>query len=90
MNAAGGRKMRIVKFNLPDTAVWNPWFGIGRFIQDLDDDEYSKMLCVESGRYGKPIVLKPGETYEAKAILQVKTNAWCLQLLHMKFYIFIF
>lgn len=69
-NVVGCRKMRVQKFNLPDTVVWNPWVDRAREMSDFGDDEYPNMVCVESGRVSTPVLLPPGVLYEATQILQ--------------------
>ncbi|XP_075976403.1 uncharacterized protein LOC142976752 [Anticarsia gemmatalis] len=70
-NVVSGRKMRIQKYNFPDTVIWNPWAEYAKEIPDFGDDEFPNMVCVEAGRVAAPIVLLPGTAFEASQILQV-------------------
>ncbi|CAH0727569.1 unnamed protein product, partial [Brenthis ino] len=70
-NVVSGRKMRIQKYNFPDTVIWNPWSEFAKEIPDFGDDEFPNMVCVEAGRVAAPIVLLPGTAFEASQILQV-------------------
>ncbi|XP_026758981.1 uncharacterized protein LOC113518316 [Galleria mellonella] len=70
-NVVSGRKMRIQKYNFPDTVIWNPWADYAKEIPDFGDDEFPNMVCVEAGRVAAPIVLLPGTAFEASQILQV-------------------
>ncbi|KAL0278928.1 UNVERIFIED_CONTAM: hypothetical protein PYX00_000605 [Menopon gallinae] len=70
-NVVSGRKMRIQKYNFPDTVIWNPWIDKAKEIQDFGDDEYPNMVCVESGHVSSPVILLPGTAFEASQILQV-------------------
>ncbi|KAM3967771.1 uncharacterized protein ACR2FA_011312 [Aphomia sociella] len=70
-NVVSGRKMRIQKYNFPDTVIWNPWTEYAKEIPDFGDDEFPNMVCVEAGRVAAPIVLLPGTAFEASQILQV-------------------
>ncbi|KAJ8735816.1 hypothetical protein PYW07_007436 [Mythimna separata] len=70
-NVVSGRKMRIQKYNFPDTVIWNPWSEYAKEIPDFGDDEFPNMVCVEAGRVATPIVLLPGTAFEASQILQV-------------------
>ncbi|KAK4015022.1 glucose-6-phosphate 1-epimerase isoform X1 [Daphnia magna] len=70
-NVVSNRKMRIQKYNFPDTVVWNPWVEKAREIQDFGDDEYPNMICVEAGHVSEPVILLPGNAFEASEILQV-------------------
>ncbi|KYN20465.1 Glucose-6-phosphate 1-epimerase [Trachymyrmex cornetzi] len=69
-NVVSGRKMRVQKYNFPDTVVWNPWQEKARDIPDFGDDEFPNMICVESGHVSSPVVLLPGTAFEASQILQ--------------------
>ncbi|KAI5693045.1 hypothetical protein M8J76_006474 [Diaphorina citri] len=69
-NVVSGRKMRLQKYNFPDTVIWNPW-DTGRDMKDFGDDEYPNMICVEAGHVTSPVLLHPGTTFEASQILQV-------------------
>lgn len=70
-NVVSGRKMRVQKYNFPDTVVWNPWQEKARDIPDFGDDEFPNMICVESGHVSSPVILLPGTAFEASQILQV-------------------
>ncbi|KAK0096546.1 hypothetical protein PV326_005202 [Microctonus aethiopoides] len=69
-NVVSGRKMRVQKYNFPDTVVWNPWQEKARDIPDFGDDEFPNMICVESGHVSSPVILLPGTAFEASQILQ--------------------
>lgn len=70
-NVVSGRKMRVQKYNFPDTVIWNPWLDKARDIPDFGDDEFPNMICVESGHVSSPVILLPGTAFEASQILQV-------------------
>jgi len=70
-NVVSGRKMRIQKFNLPDTVVWNPWEQKAKEIADFGDEEFPNMICVEAGNVSTGIILPPNTVFEASQILQV-------------------
>lgn len=65
------RTFQIRKQGLPDVAVWNPWEKKAKALQDLGDDEYKKMLCVDGAAIEKPITLKPDEEWSAQLELSV-------------------
>ena len=57
------RKIRIEKEGSLSTVVWNPWIAKAQQMQDFGNEEYLKMVCVESGNVGtNKITLAPGET----------------------------
>ena len=70
-NVVSGRKMRVQKYNFPDTVIWNPWIEGAKEIADFGDDEYPNMVCLEAGHVSAPVILLPGTAYEASQILQV-------------------
>lgn len=70
-NVVSGRKMRIQKYNFPDTVIWNPWVERAKQMTDFGDDEYPNMICVEAGHVSSPVILLPGTAFEASQILQV-------------------
>ncbi|KAF5275504.1 hypothetical protein FQA39_LY18635 [Lamprigera yunnana] len=70
-NVVSGRKMRIQKYNFPDTVIWNPWIDHAKDMADFGDDEYPNMVCVEAGHVSSPVILLPGTAFEASQILQV-------------------
>ncbi|KAG8327291.1 hypothetical protein J6590_022714 [Homalodisca vitripennis] len=70
-NVVSGRKMRIQKYNFPDTVIWNPWVEQSKDLSDFGDEEFPNMVCVEAGHVSSPVVLLPGTAFEASQILQV-------------------
>uniref|UniRef100_A0A2S2NHD2 glucose-6-phosphate 1-epimerase n=1 Tax=Schizaphis graminum TaxID=13262 RepID=A0A2S2NHD2_SCHGA len=70
-NVVSGRKMKMIKYNMPDTVVWNPWDVTSSTMSDFGEDEYPNMICVEAGIVITPITLNPNNTYEGTIILQV-------------------
>ncbi|HWW01568.1 MAG TPA: D-hexose-6-phosphate mutarotase [Candidatus Acidoferrum sp.] len=44
-----GRKIRIAKRGSISTVVWNPWIAKAQQMPDFGNDEYQRMVCVESG-----------------------------------------
>lgn len=57
------RKIRVEKQSSLSTVVWNPWIAKAQQMPDFGNDEYQRMVCVESGNVGpNQIVLPPGES----------------------------
>jgi D-hexose-6-phosphate mutarotase len=49
INDAGNkRKVVVAKENSDTTVVWNPWIAKAKAMADFGDDEWPKMLCVET------------------------------------------
>jgi glucose-6-phosphate 1-epimerase len=63
--------MRVQKYNLPDTVVWNPWDSKAKEMEDFGDDEFPNMICVNAGQVSTPVTLLAGQAFEASLILQV-------------------
>ncbi|EJT73915.1 hypothetical protein GGTG_07769 [Gaeumannomyces tritici R3-111a-1] len=62
----GGRKVfEVVRDNLDDVVVWNPWDAKAESIGDFaPKDGYHKMLCVEAGAVRGWQTLEPGDALE--------------------------
>lgn len=58
-----GRKIRIEKQGSNSTVVWNPWVGRSQQMPDFGNDEYQRMVCVETGNVSaNEITLAPGRS----------------------------
>ena len=72
---AGKRRLRIGKRGSATTVVWNPWTERARALPDLGDDEWSRMVCVETANTGDDAVtLAPGARHKMAAILSCETS----------------
>jgi D-hexose-6-phosphate mutarotase len=71
-----GRIIRVEKENSASTVVWNPWIKKSQQMPDFGNEEYQKMVCVESGNVGSnKIVLPPGKTSRLKVTLSSAPEA---------------
>lgn len=70
-DAVGAKTLSVMKSNLPDAVVWNPWVDKSAATGDLGDEEYTRFLCVEAAAIGTPVTLPPGETWDCFQILDV-------------------
>ena len=62
IDRALGRTIFVEKEGSASTVVWNPWIAKSRAMHDFGDDEYLRMICVESGNVGpNGITLPSGE-----------------------------
>lgn len=58
-----GRRISVEKHGSASTVVWNPWIAKAHQMPDFGNDEYVKMICVQSGNVGpNRITLLPGQT----------------------------
>lgn len=64
------RKIRIEKSGSNSTVVWNPWIDKSIRMPDFGDEEYLRMVCVESGNVGtNKITLPAGGRSVLKVVL---------------------
>jgi len=65
-----GRVIRVVKKHSASTVVWNPWIAKAQQMPDFGNDEYQRMVCVESGNVNmNKVVLGPGKSSKMKVKL---------------------
>ena len=63
LDAGLKRKIRLDKHASLSTIVWNPWIAKAQQMPDFGNEEYERMICVESGNVSSnQIRLPPGET----------------------------
>lgn len=63
------RAIRIQSEGSRSAVVWNPWIRVCQQKADLAEDDYQKMLCIETANAGDDIItLVAGESYTLKAI----------------------
>ena len=54
----------VAKENSNNTVVWNPWIDKAKAMADFGDDEWPRMLCVETANVGESrIQLAPGQSH---------------------------
>jgi glucose-6-phosphate 1-epimerase len=64
------RKIRIEKSGAASTVVWNPWVQKSQQMPDFGNEEFCRMVCVESGNVGpNRVLLPPGRTSALKVTL---------------------
>ncbi len=64
-----GRSIRLSTVNMPDVVVWNPWIEKSRRMRDFGDDEYLRMVCVETGKMAAAYTLAGGEEWQGETLL---------------------
>jgi glucose-6-phosphate 1-epimerase len=55
-----GRRIRIVSRHSATSVVWNPWIETARAMDDLGDEDYRDMLCVETVNTASEVIGIPG------------------------------
>jgi glucose-6-phosphate 1-epimerase len=69
-DAALSRTIHVAKEGSLSTVVWNPWIAKAQAMADFGDDEYQRMVCVESGNCAEnAIQLDVGQESRLKVIL---------------------
>jgi D-hexose-6-phosphate mutarotase len=64
------RRITVAKSGSLSTVVWNPWIAKSQRMPDFGDDEWPRMLCVESGNVkADAITLEPGGRSQLKVEL---------------------
>ena len=68
------RRVLIAKTGSASTVLWNPWIAKARAMPDFGDDEWPRMLCVETANVGEQApTLAPGATHVMTATLGVES-----------------
>lgn len=70
LDPAMARRITISNAGARNAIVWNPWIAKARALTDLGDDEWTRMVCVESGNVGSAaIALEPGQQHETRVTI---------------------
>jgi len=64
VDEAAGRTLRLTARGFPDVVLWNPWVEGARAFDDMDDEEWRAMLCVEAAAIATPVTLAPGARWD--------------------------
>lgn len=64
--AEGGKtKFTVLRDNLSNVVVWNPWIEKANGLSDFEPkDGYKNMLCIEPGSVSGWQTLEPGDAFE--------------------------
>ena len=67
-DASLDRRIRIASRGCSTAVVWNPWSEIAASMGDLEDDDYRRMICVETANAGPETVeIGAGDEYRLEA-----------------------
>ena len=64
-------RMLITREGFDDVVVWNPGPAKAADMDDLPDDDWLRLLCVEAAAIGTPITLAPGQEWVARQGFEV-------------------
>lgn len=69
------RRITVAKEKSDATVVWNPWTAKAKAMADFGDDEWPRMICVETCNVADhAVTLAPGTSHEMKARIGVKAG----------------
>jgi glucose-6-phosphate 1-epimerase len=71
LDEGNDRMLVIEKNEMRDAVVWNPWVEKSKRMEDFGDDEYQRMVCVETGNIGVPLKLASGAGWEGQTTFSV-------------------
>ena len=66
---ARNRIIAIQKSGMADAVVWNPWIAKSQRMADFGDDEYLRMVCVETGNMATRVNLAPHGQWHGSTVL---------------------
>ncbi len=74
-DAALGRKILISSTGSKTAVVWNPWVEISGKMADLEDDDYQRLVCVETANAANDVVEVPASSeYRLVANYRIERN----------------
>ena len=65
-----GKPLTIAQTGFNDVVVWNPGKAATENMQDMANNEYQNMLCVEAALIDNPISLNAGEEWTGFQMLE--------------------
>ncbi|MBE9061098.1 D-hexose-6-phosphate mutarotase [cf. Phormidesmis sp. LEGE 11477] len=72
-DSALNRRIRISATGSKTAIVWNPWKEISAKMGDLEEQDYSRFVCVETANAADDVVeVKPNSTYRLQAIYAIE------------------
>lgn len=68
----GEKRYTVVRDNLDDVVVWNPWIEKSKGMGDFEPkDGYKNMICIEAGAVRTWQKLDPGDAFEGAQVISV-------------------
>jgi glucose-6-phosphate 1-epimerase len=72
---AAGRRVQITARGSRSAVVWNPWIDTARAMADLGDDDYRRMLCVETANAGLDTInIPPGGHHQLQVRYRIQRS----------------
>jgi glucose-6-phosphate 1-epimerase len=69
-----GRTVAVARDGSNSAIVWNPWIGKAASMADFDDDEWTRMVCVETANVkADAVTLEPGADHTMSAHISVRS-----------------
>jgi glucose-6-phosphate 1-epimerase len=66
------RRIHVEKENSLTTVVWNPWVEKAKGMSDFDDDEWRRMVCIETSNVSDfAVELAPGQEHKMQATVRL-------------------
>jgi glucose-6-phosphate 1-epimerase len=67
------RRITVSKENSNSTVIWNPWMEMAAQMKDLEDNEWKRMLCIETANVEPAsVALAPGQTHQISATISAQ------------------
>ena len=69
-----GRRIRLDTQHSRTCVVWNPWIATARAMDDLDDDDYRRFICVETVNTASEVItIQPQDSARLAATYRIET-----------------
>jgi glucose-6-phosphate 1-epimerase len=67
-----GRRIRVEKAGSRSTVVWNPWVEKSKAMPDFGDDEWARMICIETANAAdNAVTIPPHASHTMTAVISV-------------------
>lgn len=68
------RRLMVEKTGSNTTVLWNPWIEKAKRMPDFEDDEWPRMLCIETCNVRDyAVMLEPGQTHMMTATIRIES-----------------
>ncbi len=73
LDDAAGKIFQLTPLGLADAVVWNPWIDKARRMVDFGDDEYLRMICLETANIHTRVQIAADERWMGKTVFTVQS-----------------